>query len=131
MMVGRSVTDERAFRADVAVSGEALRVVGLRRDAQSPEVSFSVGKGEIVGVAGLVGSGRTETARAIFGADRKIAGEIYVEGERVRDRVAARRGRERPLPDDRGPQGAGPPARHVLRSEHHDHRSCERFRTSA
>jgi ribose transport system ATP-binding protein len=83
MMVGRSVTDERAFRADVAVSGEALRVVGLKRNALSPEVSFSVGKGEIVGVAGLVGSGRTETARAIFGADPKIAGEIYVEGERV------------------------------------------------
>ncbi len=83
MMVGRSVTDERAFRADVAVSGEALRVVGLKRKALSPEVSFSVGKGEIVGVAGLVGSGRTETARAIFGADPKVAGEIYVEGERV------------------------------------------------
>ena len=80
MMVGRSVTDERAFRPDVAVSGEALRVIGLRRDARSPEVSFSVGKGEIVGVAGLVGSGRTETARAIFGADPKIAGEILVEG---------------------------------------------------
>jgi ribose transport system ATP-binding protein len=84
MMVGRSITDERAFRGDVEVSGEALRVVGLRRDARSPEVSFSVGKGEIVGVAGLVGSGRTETARAIFGADPKIAGDIYVEGERAR-----------------------------------------------
>ncbi len=83
MMVGRSVTDERAFRADVAVSGEALRVEGLRRNALSPSVSFSVGKGEIVGVAGLVGSGRTETARAIFGADPKIAGEISVEGARV------------------------------------------------
>ena len=83
MMVGRSVTDERAFRPDVAVSGEALGVVGLKRNALSPEVSFTVGKGEIVGVAGLVGSGRTETARAIFGADPKIAGEITVEGERV------------------------------------------------
>ena len=50
---------------------------------RSPEVSFAVAKGEIVGVAGLVGSGRTETARAIFGADPKIAGEIFVEGERV------------------------------------------------
>ncbi|HXZ15358.1 MAG TPA: sugar ABC transporter ATP-binding protein, partial [Roseiarcus sp.] len=83
MMVGRSVTDERAFRADVTVSGEALRVAGLRRAAEGPEVSFSVGNGEIVGVAGLVGSGRTETARAIFGADPKAAGEIYVEGKRV------------------------------------------------
>ena len=83
MMVGRSLEGERAFREDVAVSGEALRVEGLRRNAKTPEVSFRVGKGEIVGVAGLVGSGRTETARAIFGADPKIAGEIFVEGERV------------------------------------------------
>ena len=83
MMVGRSLEGEHAFREDVAVAGEALRVEGLRRNAKSPEVSFRVGKGEIVGVAGLVGSGRTETARAIFGADPKIAGEIFVEGERV------------------------------------------------
>jgi ribose transport system ATP-binding protein len=83
MMVGRSIQDEHAFRADVAPAGEALRVEGLRRNAKSPEVSFRVAKGEIVGVAGLVGSGRTETARALFGADPKIAGEIYVEGERV------------------------------------------------
>jgi ribose transport system ATP-binding protein len=83
MMVGRSLQGEHAFRGDVRVFGEALRVKGLKRDLRSPEVSFSVAKGEIVGVAGLVGSGRTETARAIFGADPKIAGEIYVEGERV------------------------------------------------
>jgi ribose transport system ATP-binding protein len=83
MMVGRSIQHEHAFRADVAPAGEALRVEGLRRNAKSPEVSFRVAKGEIVGVAGLVGSGRTETARALFGADPKIAGEIYVEGERV------------------------------------------------
>jgi len=83
MMVGRSLEGEHAFREDVAVAGEALRVEGLRRNANGPEVSFRIGRGEIVGVAGLVGSGRTETARAIFGADRKIAGEIYVEGERV------------------------------------------------
>ncbi len=83
MMVGRTLADERVFRPDVPVAGEALRVVGLRRNAEAPAVSFSVGRGEIVGVAGLVGSGRTETARAIFGADPKIAGDIYVEGERV------------------------------------------------
>ena len=65
------------------VAGEALRVEGLRRNAKTPEVSFRVGKGEIVGVAGLVGSGRTETARALFGADPKIAGDFLVEGERV------------------------------------------------
>ena len=83
MMVGRSLQGEHAFREDVQVFGEALRVKGLKRDLRSPEVSFAVAKGEIVGVAGLVGSGRTEMARAIFGADPKVAGEIYVEGERV------------------------------------------------
>jgi ribose transport system ATP-binding protein len=58
-------------------------------------VSFSVAKGEIVGVAGLVGSGRTETVRALFGADPKAAGEIRVEGEHVEiasPREAVRRG---------------------------------------
>jgi ribose transport system ATP-binding protein len=83
MMVGRSMEGEHAFREDIVVSGEALRVKGLRRSAKMPEVSLRVGKGEIVGVAGLVGSGRTEMARAIFGADPKIAGEIFVEGVRV------------------------------------------------
>jgi ribose transport system ATP-binding protein len=83
MMVGRSMEGEHAFREDISVSGEALRVEGLRRSTKTPEVSLRVGRGEIVGVAGLVGSGRTETARAIFGADPKIAGEIFVEGVRV------------------------------------------------
>jgi ribose transport system ATP-binding protein len=93
MMVGRAIKDEHVFRGDVEVGGEALRVEGLRRNAKSPEVSLRVDKGEIVGVAGLVGSGRTETVRAIFGADPKIAGDIYVEGARAeiaspRDAVA-------------------------------------------
>jgi ribose transport system ATP-binding protein len=83
MMVGRRISDAQAFRAGSKVFGEALRVEGLKRSARSPEVSLKVAKGEIVGVAGLVGSGRTETARAIFGADRKIAGDIFIEGERV------------------------------------------------
>ena len=71
------------FAATSWSAGELLRVDGLRRTLRSPEVSFRIGRGEIVGVAGLVGSGRTETVRALFGADPKVAGEIYVEGERV------------------------------------------------
>ena len=83
LMVGRSVSDEHAFRADVAVEGELLRVEGLQRSARTPAVSFAVRRGEVVGVAGLVGSGRTETMRALFGADPKIAGSVFVDGASV------------------------------------------------
>ena len=65
MMVGRSVTDERAFRADVAVSGEALRVVGLRRDAQSPEVSFASARARSSGSRGWsAAAGRRRRGRS-------------------------------------------------------------------
>jgi ribose transport system ATP-binding protein len=83
MMVGRNIEELRLFREDVKVGDELLRVEGLKRNAHSPEVSFTAGRGEIVGVAGLVGSGRTETMRAVFGADPKIAGDVFVEGTPV------------------------------------------------
>jgi ribose transport system ATP-binding protein len=83
MMVGHSINSERMFREDVQVGDEVLRVEGLRRSANAPEVSFSVRHGEIVGVAGLVGSGRTEAMRAVFGADPRFAGRILVDGAPV------------------------------------------------
>ncbi|RUM27398.1 sugar ABC transporter ATP-binding protein [Rhizobium vallis] len=83
LMVGRKLSDHGHFRGDSAVSGEALGVSGLKVTRNSPELSFSVAKGEIVGIAGLVGSGRTEAVRAIFGADAKAAGEIRVNGAPV------------------------------------------------
>jgi ribose transport system ATP-binding protein len=83
MMVGRSMKAEYLFRDDVTVGDEILRVEGLKRSAHAPEVSFTVRRGEIVGVAGLVGSGRTETMRSVFGADPKFAGRISVEGAPV------------------------------------------------
>lgn len=94
LMVGRKLSDHGIFRSDSTVSGEALGVSGLKVTRNSPELSFSVAKGEIVGIAGLVGSGRTEAVRAIFGADAKAAGEIRVNGEPVeihspKDAVAA------------------------------------------
>jgi ribose transport system ATP-binding protein len=107
MMVGRNIRDEDAFRDDVAVDGELLRVEGLKRSAGAPAVSFAVRRGEIVGVAGLVGSGRTETMRALFGADPKIAGDVFVEGARVKiqsPRDAVRHGLSL-LTEDRKGQG--------------------------
>jgi len=83
LMVGRALEEQNAFRADVVPSGEALRVDDLQLSEGSPKISFSVGHGEIVGIAGLVGSGRTEAIRALFGADPKFAGTIHVNGDPV------------------------------------------------
>jgi ribose transport system ATP-binding protein len=83
LMVGRELADSE--RAGTRVDGEeALRVTGLNRGGMVKDVSFSVRKGEILGFAGLMGAGRTEVARAIFGADRKDSGEIYVHGQKRR-----------------------------------------------
>jgi ribose transport system ATP-binding protein len=80
LMVGRELEEQNAFRDDVISSGEVLRVRDLQLSAEGPQISFSVRHGEIVGIAGLVGSGRTEAVRALFGADPKTAGAIEVEG---------------------------------------------------
>ena len=58
----------------------------MKRTAHSPEISVSLKQGEVLGIAGLVGSGRTETMRAIFGADKIESGKIYIMGEQVRIR---------------------------------------------
>ena len=79
MMVGREVP------ADEAV----LRVENLSTVKVVHDVSFEVKKGEIFGFAGLVGAGRTEVARALFGADPHTAGDIYVHGEKVRIKSAS------------------------------------------
>jgi ribose transport system ATP-binding protein len=70
--------EELRYHSD---SGEvALRVVGLKRGLKVNDVSFEVRRGEVLGVAGLMGSGRTETMRAVFGADRPDSGKIYLYG---------------------------------------------------
>lgn len=94
LMVGRTIADHGVFRDDIRPSGEALAVEKLKLAETSPELSFAVRKGEIVGIAGLVGSGRTEAVRAIFGADPRAAGTIRVNGQEVeiaspKDAVAA------------------------------------------
>lgn len=79
LMVGRELAD--ASRAEGGRGGEeVLRVKGLNRGKAIRDVSFSVRKGEILGFAGLMGAGRTEVARAIFGADPIDSGEITIHG---------------------------------------------------
>ena len=80
-MVGRKVTYTRTRSENTRVEGEeALRVEGLTWGNRVRNVSFSCRKGEILGFAGLIGAGRTETARLIFGAERPDSGDIYVYG---------------------------------------------------
>lgn len=84
MMVGRNIY-ETAHRGEGRTSAEVvLEVRGLSRGREIRNVSFVLRKGEILGLAGLVGAGRTEVARAIFGADPVESGEIYVRGVKVR-----------------------------------------------
>jgi len=83
MMVGREVDDEFPERHAV-VGGELLRVEGLCAGGRVEDASFVLHRGEVLGLAGLVGAGRTELARAIFGADPLDAGTICLEGTPVR-----------------------------------------------
>jgi ABC-type sugar transport system ATPase subunit len=86
-MLGRSMDvtfPEKLFPP--AESPVVLSVRGLTREPVLEDVSFDVRAGEIVGLAGLIGSGRSEVARAIFGADRLDAGEIRVDDKPVRIR---------------------------------------------
>jgi ribose transport system ATP-binding protein len=79
MMVGRELKDE--FPPRETVPGPVrLEVAGLRRGRAVRDVSFSIRRGEILALAGLVGAGRTETVRLIFGADTREAGEIRLDG---------------------------------------------------
>src|SRR5688572_20473387 len=78
-MIGRERAVERD-RPDRAADRELLRVEGISCVNRVRNVSLRLHAGEIVGIAGLVGAGRTELLRAIFGADEKNAGEIYLDG---------------------------------------------------
>ena len=81
MMVGREVFVETKQSGE---TGEVvLQVKNLNRGKTVQNVSFELRRGEILGMAGLIGAGRTETARAIFGADKADSGEIKIFGETV------------------------------------------------
>ncbi|GAB4568475.1 MAG: sugar ABC transporter ATP-binding protein [Anaerolineae bacterium] len=123
LMVGRSLEeffDRSAQLVDTAAAESSQREVvlevrgltrrGTKRDPSAivlEDVSFELHRGEILGLAGLVGAGRTEVARLIFGADERDAGEIYVEGRPVdiRSPLDAIRHGIGFVPEDRKEQG--------------------------
>lgn len=83
MMVGRQV-DQTFPKRTHQIGEEILRVENLQQKGCNTKVSFVLHKGEVLGIAGLVGSGRTETMRALFGVDYISGGDIYVDGKKVR-----------------------------------------------
>lgn len=83
MMVGKDVAEVYPFRDEVKRGVELFRVENLKPRGAAHSVSFSVRAGEMLGIAGLVGSGRSEVLRAIFGADPKTQGKLWLEGQAV------------------------------------------------
>lgn len=84
MMVGRVIYEDPKTQSQVAPDAPVvLEVKNLNAGKMVQDVSFKLHKGEILGFSGLMGAGRTETARALFGADPVDSGEIYINGEKV------------------------------------------------
>ncbi|MCO4273184.1 sugar ABC transporter ATP-binding protein [Pseudarthrobacter sp. HLT3-5] len=108
LMVGRSIDEQFPRRAEEdAAAQNVLSVEGLGSKGRFSDISFSVKAGEIVGIAGLVGAGRTEVIRAIAGVDRHDAGTVSIRGTRlpkgdVGAAIAAGVGH---VPEDRKVQG--------------------------
>ena len=94
MMVNRDVEFTDEFVEGRQRGEEVLRVENLSRSELVKDVSFNLYKGEVLGFFGLVGAGRTETIRSMLGVDKKVSGDIYLNGEKVefkniRDSIAA------------------------------------------
>ncbi|MCO6451273.1 MAG: sugar ABC transporter ATP-binding protein [Caldilineales bacterium] len=83
MMVGRTIFESSPEVPEHPSEEIVLEARGLNRGAAIKDVSFTLKKGEILGFAGLMGAGRTEVARALFGADPLDSGEIYINGVRA------------------------------------------------
>lgn len=84
-MVGRELT-ELFPKPEIEIGAEALRAENLSRTGFFQDISFAVHKGEIVGVTGLVGAGRTEVMETLFGVTKADRGEIYLHGEKFQIR---------------------------------------------
>lgn len=106
-MVGRDLGDAFDIRTQHQLGEPVLTVRDLSRGARVRACSLEVRRGEIVGIAGLVGAGRTELIRAIFGADRAERGEVILNGKAgiIRSPLAAIEQRAAMVPEDRKAHG--------------------------
>jgi ABC-type sugar transport system ATPase subunit len=107
MMIGRSIEEYFPQHLSASPGETVLRVKNLNSPGNFSDISFDIRAGEIVGFAGLVGAGRSEIAKAIFGLDRTATGDVQINGEalglgNVRDSMSRGIGF---LPEDRKRQG--------------------------
>jgi len=107
MMVGRSMQDFYEHQRQTNLGAVVLEVRNITDGRKIKSASFQIRAGEILGLAGLVGAGRTEVSRLIFGADHKASGEVFLNGMKVNintpsDAIAASIGY---VPEDRKDQG--------------------------
>ena len=113
-------------QAQSARRGRRAGRAGSRRPSRLKQASFALRRGEILGIAGLMGSGRTELVRALFGLAPVASGHVRIAGAPVRlddlPRAAHRAGRRL---SQRGPQRRGPGAADVSRRQRDDHRLCQ------
>jgi ABC-type sugar transport system ATPase subunit len=107
MMIGRRLEEYFPAHVGAQPSEELLRVERLSSPGRFDDVSFSLRAGEVLGVAGLVGAGRSEVAQALFGLDGAATGGILVQGRpvRLRSPVDAMRAGIGLVPEDRKRQG--------------------------
>lgn len=110
MMAGRPPKAGRQEMREIQTEEIVLDVAGLTRAHEFSDISLSLRKGEILGISGLVGSGRTELAKCIFGATRAEAGSITLRGEKVNFRgpLDAIRAGLIYLPEERKQEGIFP-----------------------
>lgn len=83
MMIGRTLQEYFPEHLESSLGMELLRVEGFWSPGKFKNISFSLKRGEVLGFAGLVGSGRTEIAKGLFGLDREARGNIYIEGKKI------------------------------------------------
>jgi len=106
MMVGRELENEYP-KEHIAIGEVLLEVKDVCRGRMVKNISFKLHRGEILGIAGLVGSGRTETARAIFGADKREKGTVLIKGKELKKQTVTEsiQNKIALVPEDRRSQG--------------------------